>query len=165
MNGRAAALTAVTVLMIGAAGCGSSDKDAAGNPAATGAKDASTLNLPRLDGQNLQVAGVWTGAEQKNFLKVLARFDKLTGAKTTFVPTGDNVSTFVGSKIQGGAPPDITYCRRRPPSRSRAPPAENIDTLPGRAPLSPARSRLSTTPRVSRCRAGCGRGGTRGRSR
>ncbi|MCX4697335.1 extracellular solute-binding protein [Streptomyces sp. NBC_01352] len=107
MNGRAAALTAVTVLMIGAAGCGSSDKDAAGNPAATGAKDASTLNLPRLDGQNLQVAGVWTGAEQKNFLKVLARFDKLTGAKTTFVPTGDNVSTFVGSKIQGGAPPDV----------------------------------------------------------
>ncbi|MDQ1024233.1 maltose-binding protein MalE [Streptomyces umbrinus] len=107
MNGRAAALTAVAVLVMGAAGCGSSDNDASGTPATTGAEDASTLNLPQLDGQELQVAGVWTGAEQKNFLKVLARFDKLTGAKTTFVPTGDNVSTFVGSKIQGGSPPDV----------------------------------------------------------
>ncbi|MEU0071867.1 extracellular solute-binding protein [Streptomyces sp. NPDC006332] len=107
MNGRAAALTAVAVLMIGAAGCGSSDTDTTGSPATTGAQDASTLDLPKLDGQNLQVAGVWTGAEQKNFLKVLAEFDKLTGAHTTFVPTGDNVSTFVGSKIQGGSPPDV----------------------------------------------------------
>lgn len=52
---------------------------------------------------------MWTGPEQKNFQKVLDEFDKRTGAKTTFVPTGDSQSTFLGTKIQGGAPPDVAF--------------------------------------------------------
>lgn len=53
------------------------------------------------------MAGVWTGSEQKNFQKVLDAFSAKTGAKTQFVSTGDNVSTVVGSKIEGGNAPDV----------------------------------------------------------
>ncbi|MFF8846524.1 ABC transporter substrate-binding protein [Streptomyces sp. NPDC015127] len=60
-----------------------------------------------LSGQTVTVAGVWTGSEQKNFKKVLDAFTEKTGAKTVFVPSGDNVSTFVGSKIEGGNAPDV----------------------------------------------------------
>ncbi|MGW7367247.1 ABC transporter substrate-binding protein, partial [Streptomyces sp. NPDC054841] len=60
-----------------------------------------------LAGQTVNVAGVWSGAEQKNFQKVLDAFTAKTGAKTQFVSTGDNVSTVVGSKIEGGNAPDV----------------------------------------------------------
>ncbi|MFE0334813.1 ABC transporter substrate-binding protein [Streptomyces sp. NPDC058955] len=60
-----------------------------------------------LKGTTVTVAGVWTGSEQKNFKKVLDAFGAKTGAKTVFVPSGDNVSTFVGSKIEGGNAPDV----------------------------------------------------------
>jgi alpha-glucoside transport system substrate-binding protein len=58
-------------------------------------------------GKTLTVAGVWSGAEQKNFQKVLDAFTEKTGAQTRFVSTGDNVSTVVGSKIEGGNAPDV----------------------------------------------------------
>ncbi|RPK32966.1 ABC transporter substrate-binding protein [Streptomyces sp. ADI93-02] len=58
-------------------------------------------------GESVTVAGVWTGSEQKNFKKVLDTFSEKTGVKTVFVPSGDNVSTFVGSKIEGGNAPDV----------------------------------------------------------
>lgn len=60
-----------------------------------------------LSGKTVTVAGVWTGSEQKNFKKVLDAFSEKTGAKTVFVPSGDNVSNFVGSKIEGGNAPDV----------------------------------------------------------
>ncbi|MFG2759968.1 ABC transporter substrate-binding protein [Streptomyces wuyuanensis] len=82
-------------LALGATACG-------GGPVApAGGGDKS------LDGQTITVAGVWSGAEQKNFQKVLAAFSEKTGAKTQFVSTGDNVSTVVGSKIEGGNAPDV----------------------------------------------------------
>src|SRR5690606_299276 len=34
-------------------------------------------------------------------------FERRTGAQVEFVPTGDNVATYIGSKIEGGAPPDV----------------------------------------------------------
>jgi multiple sugar transport system substrate-binding protein/alpha-glucoside transport system substrate-binding protein len=67
------------------------------------------VKLPNLQGQKLEVGAVWTGPEQKNFSKVLAEFEKRTGATVTFVPTGDNVSTFLGTKIEGGRPPDVAF--------------------------------------------------------
>ncbi|MGW2557446.1 ABC transporter substrate-binding protein [Streptomyces sp. NPDC001635] len=73
---------------------------ACGNVAAGGGDKA-------LSGQRVTVAGVWTGSEQKNFQKVLDAFSAKTGAKTQFVSTGDNVSTVVGSKIEGGNAPDV----------------------------------------------------------
>ena len=66
-----------------------------------------TVELPDLSGQHLEVAAVWTGAEQENFLRVLDEFEARTGATTSYVPSGDNVSQFVGTKIAGGSPPDI----------------------------------------------------------
>ncbi|AJT63369.3 hypothetical protein T261_1684 [Streptomyces lydicus] len=60
-----------------------------------------------LSGQTLTVAGVWTGVEQKNFKQVLNAFTEKTGANVTFASTGDNVSTVVGSQIEGGNAPDV----------------------------------------------------------
>ena len=96
MRRRTTLLTGCTalVLALGATACG-------GDPVSAGGGDKA------LDGQTVTVAGVWTGTEQKNFQKVLDAFTEKTGAKTTFVSTGDNVSTVVGSKIEGGNAPDV----------------------------------------------------------
>ncbi|PWI12946.1 sugar ABC transporter substrate-binding protein [Streptomyces sp. Act143] len=82
-------------LALGATACGGSEPVSAGG----GAKN--------LSGQTVTVAGVWSGTEQKNFQKVLDAFSAKTGAKTQFISTGDNVSTVVGSKIEGGNAPDV----------------------------------------------------------
>ncbi|MER6996233.1 ABC transporter substrate-binding protein [Streptomyces sp. NPDC000410] len=82
-------------LALGASACGGGPVTPAGGGDKT------------LDGQTLTVAGVWSGTEQKNFQKVLDAFTAKTGAKTQFVSTGDNVSTVVGSKIEGGNAPDV----------------------------------------------------------
>jgi ABC-type glycerol-3-phosphate transport system substrate-binding protein len=110
-----ATLTASALALTAAACGGGGDKDSSqksGSPSATssaGGSSGSTVQLPDLHGQKLEVAAVWTGAEQANFQKVLNEFDKRTGAKTTFVPTGDSQSTFLGTKIEGGAPPDVAF--------------------------------------------------------
>ncbi|WP_051796298.1 ABC transporter substrate-binding protein [Streptomyces sp. NRRL S-87] len=88
----AATTSAALALALGATACGGTTGPASGG---------------ELSGQTVTVAGVWTGSEQKNFKKVLDAFTAKTGAKTVFVPSGDNVSTFVGSKIEGGNAPDV----------------------------------------------------------
>lgn len=65
------------------------------------------VDLPDLSGQSLEVSAVWTGAERDAFLRVLTAFEDLTGASVSFVPSSDNVSNFVGTKVEGGSPPDI----------------------------------------------------------
>ncbi|MFH8370363.1 ABC transporter substrate-binding protein [Streptomyces sp. NPDC018031] len=92
---------AVAALGVAATGCGAEDGAAVGSPPPT------TVELPRLSGQKLQVTAVWTGSEQENFTRVLAEFEKRTGAEVSFVPSGDDMSSFVGSKIAGGQPPDV----------------------------------------------------------
>jgi alpha-glucoside transport system substrate-binding protein len=96
MRRRTTLLTGCTalVLALGATACG-------GGPVAAGGGDKA------LSGQTITVAGVWTGTEQKNFQKVLDAFTEKTGAKTEFVSTGDNVSTTVGGKIEGGDAFDV----------------------------------------------------------
>ncbi|MBK3632950.1 ABC transporter substrate-binding protein [Streptomyces asoensis] len=97
MRRRTTVLTGCTALALafGATACGG------GGPVSAGGGDQA------LSGQTVSVAGVWSGAEQKNFQKVLDAFTEKTGAKTQFVSTGDNVSTVVGSKIEGGNAPDV----------------------------------------------------------
>ncbi|MGK5628945.1 ABC transporter substrate-binding protein [Streptomyces sp. URMC 123] len=103
----ALALVAVSALVVGAAGCGDGGggdgkkQDDAAKPS------APTVELPKLNGQTLQVAAVWTRTEQKNFTAVLEEFEKRTGAEVRFVPTGDSISTYLGTKIEGGEPPDV----------------------------------------------------------
>ncbi|GAT79309.1 sugar ABC transporter substrate-binding protein [Streptomyces sp. F-3] len=70
-------------------------------------RTTTTVTLPRLDGTTLEVAAVWTGSEQTNFKKVLAEFERRTGARVTFVPAQDPIVNFLGSKIAGGRPPDV----------------------------------------------------------
>lgn len=94
---RTTLLTGCTALALalGATACGG------GGPVSAGGGDKA------LSGQTVSVAGVWSGSEQKNFQKVLDAFTAKTGAKTQFTSTGDNVSTVVGSKIEGGNAPDV----------------------------------------------------------
>ncbi|GAA1878786.1 ABC transporter substrate-binding protein [Streptantibioticus ferralitis] len=104
MNRRLAIGITTVALAMASTACGGG-----GSSTAAGGATSSGVKLPDLHGQHLQVAAVWTGPEQQNFLKVIQQFDKLTGAQTSFVPTGDDVSTFLGTKIQGGAAPDVAF--------------------------------------------------------
>ncbi|NXY99564.1 carbohydrate ABC transporter substrate-binding protein, partial [Streptomyces sp. BR123] len=87
-------------------GCGGGGSKADPPPGPT-APAAPRVELPRLDGEKLQVSAVWTGPEQANFEKVLREFEKRTGAAVTFVPAQDPIVTFLGTKIAGGQPPDV----------------------------------------------------------
>ncbi|MEU1625597.1 extracellular solute-binding protein [Streptomyces sp. NPDC020096] len=104
MNRRLAIGITTVALAMASTACGGG-----GSSATASGATSSGVKLPDLHGQHLQVAAVWTGPEQQNFLKVIQQFDKLTGAQTSFVPTGDDVSTFLGTKIQGGAAPDVAF--------------------------------------------------------
>ncbi|MFJ8533046.1 ABC transporter substrate-binding protein [Streptomyces sp. NPDC093591] len=107
-TGRAAAAVLAGALALSLTACGGDDKDSSGNEqSGTGQETGSTVTLPKLNGESLEVAAVWTGAEQENFKKVLAEFEKRTGAKVTFVPAQDPIINFLGSKVAGGQPPDI----------------------------------------------------------
>ncbi|MCI0386080.1 ABC transporter substrate-binding protein [Streptomyces sp. CNQ085] len=92
----AAAGAAALVLTLTASACGGGDTTTGGDKGGQ-----------ELKGETVTVAGVWTGVEQKNFQKVMDAFTEKTGAEMKFVSTGDNVSTVVGSKIQGGSAPDV----------------------------------------------------------
>ncbi|MFF8955718.1 ABC transporter substrate-binding protein [Streptomyces sp. NPDC014894] len=107
-TGRAAvAFAAVAALTL--AGCGdgggNGDKDPAGG--GSGEPTAPGVELPRLNGEKIQVTAVWSGPEQENFVKVLDEFEKRTGAEVTFVPAQDPIVNFLGTKIAGGSPPDV----------------------------------------------------------
>lgn len=88
-------------------GCGGGDSDDKGDAGAESKKPATTVELPKLDGEKIEVAAVWTGPEQANFTKVLDEFEKRTGATVTFVPAQDPIVNFLGTKIAGGSPPDV----------------------------------------------------------
>ncbi|MFF4410316.1 ABC transporter substrate-binding protein [Streptomyces sp. NPDC001404] len=105
-------LALATAVVLTAAGCssGSTDKDTKGDKSASAVPH--TLQLPRLTGQKLKVTAVWTGVEQQNFTKVLDEFHQRTGADVSFVPSGDDMSSFVGSKIAGGDPPDVAMLQQ-----------------------------------------------------
>ena len=105
----AVAALVVSALALTTAACGGKKHDSKSSSSPSSSTSASGLKLPDLHGQKLEVAAVWTGPEQKAFQKVLDEFDKRTGAKSTFVPTGDSQSTFLGTKIEGGAPPDVAF--------------------------------------------------------
>ncbi|MEW2079447.1 ABC transporter substrate-binding protein [Streptomyces sp. NPDC012403] len=106
---RGAAALAAGVLAVSLTACGGGDGDSGGDEEKGGGTGGTgtTVTLPKLDGASLEVAAVWTGAEQANFKKVLAEFEKRTGAKVTFVPAQDPIINFLGSKVAGGAPPDV----------------------------------------------------------
>lgn len=97
--------TAVGALALTGCGDDGEAKDKAGE--GSGKDSPSSVVLPKLDGEKVSVAAVWTGPEQANFTKVLDEFEKRTGASVTFVPAQDPIVNFLGTKIAGGQPPDV----------------------------------------------------------
>ncbi|MFE9673648.1 ABC transporter substrate-binding protein [Streptomyces sp. NPDC006259] len=106
-TGKAAATILAGALALSLTACGGDDDKSGGNESTGPKASGDALALPKLDGTTLEVAAVWTGPEQANFKKVLAEFEKRTGAKVTFVPAQDPIINFLGSKIAGGQPPDV----------------------------------------------------------
>ncbi|MFR9797237.1 ABC transporter substrate-binding protein [Streptomyces sp. MS06] len=104
---RAAAVLAAGALALSLTACGGSDDGSGGGESPESSASGGGPDLPKLDGTTLEVAAVWTGAEQDNFKKVLAEFEKRTGAEITFVPAQDPIVNFLGSKVAGGQPPDV----------------------------------------------------------
>ncbi|MFE9726451.1 ABC transporter substrate-binding protein [Streptomyces sp. NPDC005794] len=106
MRRAALAFTAIGALALTGCGGGGED-DTAGKGSGTSEDSPSSVTLPKLDGEKISVAAVWTGPEQANFTKVLDEFEKRTGATVTFVPAQDPIVNFLGTKIAGGQPPDV----------------------------------------------------------
>ncbi len=82
-------------LALTVAACGGDDDD-------DGAADVGDFA-----GETVEVAAIWTGGEQERFTAVLDACAAASGATVNYTPTGDNVSTFLGTRIEGGAPPDV----------------------------------------------------------
>jgi ABC-type glycerol-3-phosphate transport system substrate-binding protein len=72
-------------------------------------KGSASASVPRqkLKGQQIEVAAVWTGTEQKNFKRVLDAFRKQTGVNVSFTSTGDDISSVLEPRIAGGDAPDV----------------------------------------------------------
>jgi len=100
---RKRALALIMGLAVLAAACGDSGQESSPAPS----EDTAQQTLARLDGQSLEVAAVWSGDEQANFQKVLDLFKQKTGAEVRFTSTGDDIATVLGTRIQGGQPPDV----------------------------------------------------------
>lgn len=86
---------AVAIVLAGCSGGSTGPETNASSPSAD------------LNGVTLNVAADWSGAEQANFEKVLARFTSDTGAKVNYTSYGSDVATTLNTKIQGGDPPDV----------------------------------------------------------
>ncbi|WP_405808061.1 ABC transporter substrate-binding protein [Streptomyces sp. NBC_00210] len=105
-TGRAAVVFAA-IGALAMTGCGDNKDDKAKPGGSKDKESASTVQLPKLNGEKIEVSAVWSGPEQENFTKVLKEFEKRTGATVTFVPAQDPIVNFLGTKIAGGAPPDV----------------------------------------------------------
>ncbi len=95
--GIAAAVGAIAVCV---AACGSGSTSNSSSAPSSGQS---------LKGQTIQVAGVWSGDEQKDFEQVLKVFEQQTGAKVQFTSDGDNLPTVLQTKIAGQNPPNIAF--------------------------------------------------------
>jgi alpha-glucoside transport system substrate-binding protein len=72
-----------------------------------GGSGGQTPAAQSLAGQSMEVAAVWSGAEEANFKQVLDAFKAKTGASYTFTSTGDNIGTVLGSRLAQKNPPDV----------------------------------------------------------
>ena len=94
-------LAAVSAIALLIAACGNSKNESGKS------STSSTAPKVNLAGTTIAVDAVWSGDEQANFQKVLAKFEQNTGAKIQFTSTGDDIAAVLGTAIQGGNPPDV----------------------------------------------------------
>ncbi len=97
--------TAVAGLAVLLAACGGGSSAPGGGTTSSG--EPSEGAFPDLSGQTISVDAVWTGAEQETFQKLMSDFESKTGAKFNYTSTGDQIATVLGTKVQGGSPPDV----------------------------------------------------------
>lgn len=84
-------LVMFTALLLGLTGCG----------------DVPAARSGRLSGHVIEVAAIWTGAEQETFLAVLEEFERRTGATVRYTSGGDDLPALLNSRLAGGSPPDV----------------------------------------------------------
>lgn len=102
---RQLALLAALLLTLTACGNGGDEGDTGnGEDGGNGGDGEQTEDL---SGQSVEVAAVWTGTEQENFELVLDEFSAQTGAEVTYTSTGDDIAAVLGTRTQGGSPPDV----------------------------------------------------------
>lgn len=92
MGHRRLPLRVLVAIVLFAAACGDDD-------------DAAVSG--ELDGEQVEVAAVWSGTEQDRFSAVLEAFEERTGATVQFTSTGDDIATVLGTRLAGGDPPDV----------------------------------------------------------
>lgn len=92
-----AQVTAVVLTAVLAAGCTAS-------PASRAGTDRAGLR-----GQRLQVAAVWSGAEQRNFRLVLRAFTRQTGVPVSYLSAGYSVPAFLQARQAAGRPADVAF--------------------------------------------------------
>jgi maltose-binding protein MalE len=103
MNRRGLGIATITsvvgVIALSVVGCGSNSSN----------NSNGSTSGRSLAGQTIQVAGVWSGDEQKDFEQVLSVFEQQTGAKVQFTSDGDQLPTVLQTKIAGKNPPNIAF--------------------------------------------------------
>jgi alpha-glucoside transport system substrate-binding protein len=62
-----------------------------------------------LRGQQLEVAAVWSGGEQRHFELVLRAFTRQTGVAVTYTSAGYSVPAFLAARLAEGRPPDVAF--------------------------------------------------------
>ncbi|HVV21874.1 MAG TPA: extracellular solute-binding protein [Pseudonocardiaceae bacterium] len=95
-----------TVAIVAAAGALALSLAACGSGSGSSNSSPSTQNQD-LKGQTIQVAGIWSGDEQKDFEQVLHAFEQQTGATVQYTSDGDELPTVLQTKIAGKNPPNI----------------------------------------------------------
>lgn len=95
------ASAAATAAAITLTACGTSD----------GEQESGTHTRvgPDLSGQQIEVAGVWSGEEQQAVEDVLALFAEQTGAEVTYTSAGDDLPTVLQTRVDGKTPPNVAF--------------------------------------------------------
>jgi ABC-type glycerol-3-phosphate transport system substrate-binding protein len=73
------------------------------------APPSAGARLAGLRGQRLQVAAVWSGAEQRHFGLVLRAFARQTGVRVSYLSAGYSVPDFLAARLAAGRPPDVAF--------------------------------------------------------
>lgn len=108
-----ASLAAASLALLGACSSGSTGgssgapSEQASSDAPSASEQGPAVDYPDLSGKSLNVVAAWSGDEQKNFEKVLSKFEELTGAEVRYESFGDNGPTFIQTRLEGGNPPNV----------------------------------------------------------
>lgn len=62
-----------------------------------------------LQGRHLEVLATWTDVEQERFLRVMAQFERRTGAVVTYTAAPTSLPDVLARRIAAGNPPDVAF--------------------------------------------------------